>query len=110
MATSTIRYIGDNDPILLSASDDITGIRTDLSTVHSISILAIKVTDPTDTFSGPGVVINPIIDGEFNHKYLIVTGDTAAAGTFNVYSTVTEADSVTITTYGPITLIIKAKV
>jgi hypothetical protein len=92
----------------LSASDE-NGIRTDLGTASNITILAINTTNPTDTFTGTADVLDPLDDDTYNHEYAFVTGDTAAAGTFHVYTTVTEADATTITTYGPITLSILTK-
>lgn len=113
MATTTLRYVGDNDALKLSASD-ITGVRTDLGSTTSIDVFAINTSNTADTFSGTAIVIDPPEDENgtptYNHKYDFATGDTDAPGTFHVYSTITEADGVTITTYGPITLTIEAKI
>lgn len=111
MASTTTRYVGDTDAIKLSVIDAGT-VRTDLATAKSLAFLAVNQKTPTDTITGPATVINPPeTDGsdEWNCQYQLVTGDTAAAGTFDMFITVTEADGTTVATYGVTTLVIKDK-
>lgn len=93
----------------LSAGDALVGIRTDLNTAHSITVLCVNTTNPSDTFSGAATVLNPLDTATYNHAYPFAMGDTSAVGTFHVFTTVVEADTTTVTTYPPVKLEILPK-
>lgn len=111
MASSTSRYVGDTEPIKFELADD--GVyRTDLDTATSVVFLAVNISNPSDTFGGSCVVIDPPeVDGSnhWNCKYVLTALDTGEPGSFNCYVTVTETDGTTVATYAVTTLTIVAK-
>lgn len=107
MSSDTLRYVGDTEPVKLSLADN-GAFRTDLDAVNSMVFLAVDRVNPSNTFGGPCQPLNPTIN-DYNCEYSLSPANTAQVGVFDCYVTVTEADGITIGTYGMITLTIQAK-
>lgn len=100
----TQRYVGDNDPIKFSLTDDDV-VRSDLASASSIEAKFITQPGGSTAFSGPVDDITPPTDDVWNAEYDFANGDTVAGGTFHIYNTV--VNSGVTATYGPATLTIK---